>query len=207
MANPNYIPSLSSSTKLFDVAETNIKSKGQSDFGAVLTNDNTLYFASTRNSSNKTDKWNDQPYLDIYKSTRDANGSFSDPSPVRELNTPFHDGPVTLSADGNTMFFARDGLSEGQYEKNKKTNIKVGQQGIYKATKVEGKWSNVEALPINSTSYSVTNPSLSKDGKTLYFASNMPGSIGESDIWKISVDANGYGKPQNLGSNVNTADR
>jgi outer membrane protein OmpA-like peptidoglycan-associated protein len=62
-------------------------------------------------------------------------------------------------------------------------------------------------MPFNSTSYSVTNPSLSKDGKTLFFASNMPGGIGESDIWKVSVDANGYGKPQNLGANVNTADK
>jgi outer membrane protein OmpA-like peptidoglycan-associated protein/tetratricopeptide (TPR) repeat protein len=208
LANPNYIPSLTNNAKLFDVAETNIKSKGQqSDFGAVLTNDNTLYFASTRNSSNKTDKWNDQPYLDIYKTTREANGSFSEPSPVKELNTPYHDGPLTLSSDGNTLFFARDGHSEGNYEKNKKANIKVGQQGIYKATKVDGKWSNVEALPINSTSYSVTNPSLSKDGKTLYFASNRPGGLGESDIWKITVEANNYGKPENLGASVNTAGR
>ncbi|WP_291128528.1 OmpA family protein [Flavobacterium sp. UBA7682] len=207
LANPNYIPSLANNSKLFDVADTNINSKGQSDFGALLTNDNTLYFASTRNSSNKTDKWNNQPYLDIYQSTRSENGSFSEPTPVRELNTPFHDGPVTLSADGNTMFFARDGHSEKQYEKNKNTNTQIGQQGIYKATKTDGKWSNVEALPFNSTSYSVTNPSLSKDGKTLYFASNMPGGLGESDIWKVSVEANGYGKPQNLGPNVNTADK
>nr|WP_294775512.1 OmpA family protein [uncultured Flavobacterium sp.] len=207
LANPNYIPSLATNSKLFDIAETNIKSNGQSDFGALLSNDNTLYFASTRNSSNKTDKWNNQPYLDIYQSTRDDKGIFSEPIPVRELNTPFHDGPVTLSADGNTMFFARDGHSEGQYEKNKKSNTKIGQQGIYKATKVGGKWTNVEALPFNSTSYSVTNPSLSKDGKTLYFASNMPGGLGESDIWKVSVEANGYGKPQNLGANVNTADK
>ncbi|UPT71264.1 MAG: OmpA family protein [Flavobacterium sp. JAD_PAG50586_2] len=207
LANPNYIPSLSANTKLFDVAETNINSKGQSDFGALLTNDNILYFTSTRNNSNKTDKWNNQPYLDIYKTTKDANGKFSDASPVRELNTAFHDGPLTISADGNTMFFARDGHSEGQYEKSKKANIKVGEQGIYKATKVDGKWTNIEALPINSTSYSVTNPSLSKDGKTLYFASNMPGGSGESDIWKVTVEANGYGKPQNLGPNVNTAAR
>lgn len=207
LANPNYIPSLATNSKLFDVAETNIKSKGQSDFGALLSNDNILYFASTRNSSNKTDKWNNQPYLDIYQSTRDDKGSFSEPTPVRELNTPFHDGPLTLSADGNTMFFARDGHSEGQYEKSKKSNTKIGQQGIYKATKVAGKWTNVEALPFNSTSYSVTNPSLSNDGKTLYFASNMPGGLGESDIWKVAVEANGYGKPQNLGPNVNTADK
>lgn len=207
LANPNYIPSLATNSKLFDIAETNIKSKGQSDFGALLTNDNTLYFASTRNSSNKTDNWNKQPYLDIYQSTRDDKGSFSEPTAVRELNTPFHDGPVTLSSDGNTMFFARDGHSEGQYEKNKKSNTKVGQQGIYKATKIDGKWSNIEGLPFNSTNYSVTNPSLSKDGKTLYFASNMPGGLGESDIWKVSVDVSGYGKPQNLGANVNTADK
>jgi outer membrane protein OmpA-like peptidoglycan-associated protein len=207
LANPNYIPSLSTDAKLFDVADTNIKNKGQSDFGAVLTNDNTLYFASTRNSSNRTDSYSDQPYLDIYKSTRAANGNFSEPIPVKELNTPFHDGPVTISSDGTTMFFARDGHSEGQYGKSKNGNIKVGEQGIYKATKVDGKWSNVESLPFNSTSHSSTNPSLSTDGKTLYFASNMPGGLGESDIWKVSVTSNGYGKPENLGANVNTAAR
>jgi outer membrane protein OmpA-like peptidoglycan-associated protein len=207
LTNPNYIPSLATNSKLFDVAETTLKNKGQSDFGALLTNDNILYFTSTRNSSNKTDKWSDQPYLDLYQSTRDSEGKFSEPKPLTELNTPFHDGPLTISADGNTLFFARDGLSEGQYEKNKKTKIKVGQQGIYRATKVEGKWKNIEALPFNSASYSVTNPSLSTDGKTLYFASNMPGGLGQSDIWKVTVDGNNYGKPQNLGTRVNTADK
>jgi outer membrane protein OmpA-like peptidoglycan-associated protein len=207
LANPNYIPSLATNSKLFDVAETTINNKGQSDFGALLTNDNILYFASTRNSSNKTDKWSDQPYLDIYQSIRDSDGKFSEPTPLTELNTPFHDGPLTISADGNTLFFARDGLSEGQYEKNKKTKIKVGQQGIYKASKVEGKWKNIEALPFNSTSYSVTNPSLSSDGKTLYFASNMPGGLGQSDIWKVTIDGDNYGIPQNLGATVNTADK
>lgn len=207
LANPNYIPSLSSNTKLFDVSDTNINSKDQSDFGAVLTNDNTLYFTSTRNNYNKTDKWNDQPYLDIYQCSRDANGVLSEPSSVRELNTPFHDGPLTVSSDGNTMFFARDGHSEGEYEKLKKSNIKIGQQGLYKATKVDGKWTNIQALPFNSKSYSVSNPSLSKDGKTLYFASNMPGGSGESDIWKVVIDSNGYSKPQNLGANINTRDR
>lgn len=205
LANPNYIPSLANNSKMFDVAPTNIKSKGQSDFGALLTNDNVLYFTSTRNSANKTDKYNNQPYLDIYQATRDAKGNFSEPSPVRELNTPFHDGPVTISSDGNTIFFARDGLSEGQYKT--KSGVRVGQQGIYKANKVNGKWDNIEALPFNSTSYSATNPSLSKDGKTLYFASDMPGGLGESDIWKVTIEGNSYSKPENLGSNVNSASK
>jgi len=202
--NPDYIPSLNSKTKLFDVSSTSIKNKGESDFGAFLSNDNELYFASTR-TNKKTDKWNNQPYLDIYKSIRNANGSFSEPVEVSELNTPFHDGPVTISADGNTMFFARDGHSEGQFQKSKSSNTKVGQQGLYKASKLDGKWTNIIALPINSKEYSVTNPSLSSDGKTLYFASNMPGGLGESDIWKLSITGSNYGKPENLGSKVNTA--
>lgn len=203
-ANPNYIPSLTNRTKMFDVAATNINSKGQSDFGAVLTNDKTLYFTSTRNTAKKTDKWANQPYLDIFQATRNEDGTFTEPKPVDELNTPFHDGPVTISSDGKTMFFARDGHSAGQYERSKNSNTKVGQQGLYKATKTDGKWGQIEALPINSTAYSITNPSLSKDGKTLYFASNMPGGLGESDIWKVSVEPTGYGKPQNLGAAVNT---
>ena len=59
--NPNYVPSLIEKEKLFDVLATDINSTGQSDFGAVLSNDNILYFVSTRNSSSKTDKWNNQP--------------------------------------------------------------------------------------------------------------------------------------------------
>lgn len=204
-ANPDYIPSLSSKGRLFDISETSINSKDQGDFGAVLSNDNILYFVSTRNNSNRTDKWVKQPYLDIFQSVRNADGTLSEPKAVSELNTAFHDGPVTVSADGNTMFFARDGLNDGNFDRDRKNNVKIGQQGLYRATRVDGKWTNIQALPFNSKSYSVTHPSLSPDGKTLYFTSNMPGGHGDSDIWKVSVDGSNYGKPQNLGSNVNTA--
>jgi outer membrane protein OmpA-like peptidoglycan-associated protein/tetratricopeptide (TPR) repeat protein len=202
--NPNYIPSLSNQTKMFDATETSISYKNQSSFGAVLSNNSELYFTSTKNSK-KTDKSIDQPYLDIYKAKRNANGTFMEAEAVSELNTPYHDGPITISADGKTVFFARDGLSEGSYQKNKAGTLKVAQQGIYKATKVGEKWTNIEALPINSVKYSVTHPSLSADGKTLYFCSDMPGGIGETDIWKVSISGNSYGTPENLGSKVNTA--
>lgn len=201
--NPNYIPSLTSLTKMFDVAETSIQYKNQSSFGAVLTDDNQLYFASTI-SNRKIDKGTDQPYLDVFRAKRNSTGGFSEPEPVNELNTPYHDGPVSISSDGKTMFFARDGLSEGNYAKSKNSNTRVGEQGLYKATKIGDKWTNIEALPFNSIKYSVTHPSLSKDGKTLYFASDMPGGIGESDLWSVSISGNNYGKPENLGPKVNT---
>jgi outer membrane protein OmpA-like peptidoglycan-associated protein/tetratricopeptide (TPR) repeat protein len=204
--NPTYIPSLLNASAIFTVSETNINVKDESDFGAFLTNDNELYFVSTRNTLNKKDRWNDQHYLDIFKTTRNNDGTFSEVNLVKELNTPFHDGPVTISSDGNTIFFARDGLSEGKYEVSK-NKTKIGQQGLYKAVKIDGKWGQIEALPFNSINYSVTCPSLSKDGKTLYFSSNMPGGLGESDIWKVALESNGYGKPENLGDKINTSDR
>ena len=204
--NPNYISDLTNKKELFGIEKIAFATDKESDFGAILTNDNTLYFVSTRKAS-KIDKWSNQPYLDIFKSTRNENGTFAEVETVKELNTIFHDGPVAISEDGNTMFFARDGHSSKLYEKDKKNNVKIGQLGIYKAVKINGKWELKESLPINSISYSVSHPSLSKDGKTLYFSSNMPGGFGETDIWKMDILEDGYGKPENLGTNINSAGR
>ncbi|WP_417860414.1 OmpA family protein [Winogradskyella sediminis] len=205
LANPNYIPELADITKTFEVEGVDINDGEHSDFGAVLSNDNILYFVSTRKTSGKEDAWTNQPYLDIYQSTRDENGDLSTPEEVSELNTIYHDGPLTISADGKTMYFSRDGHSDGTFKKLKSKRVKVAQQGIYKATLVDGKWGNIEALPINSIDYTVSHPSISSDGKTLYFASNMPNGLGDSDIWKISVNGNSYGDPVNLGPKVNTS--
>lgn len=205
LKNPNYIPQLADITKTFNVKDITINDNEQSDFGAVLSNDNILYFVSTRKSTNKKDAWTKQPYLDIYKSVRTEDGTLSQPEEVEELNTIYHDGPISISADGKTMYFSRDGHSEGKFKKIKNNKIKLAQQGIYKATMINGKWSNTEALPINSKNYTVSHPSISQDGKTLYFASNMPNGLGDTDIWKISINGNTYGEPENLGSNVNTS--
>jgi Tol biopolymer transport system component len=65
-------------------------------------------------------------------------------------------------------------------------------------------WSNSKPLPFNNAEYDVRNPSISKDGKTLYFSSNMPGGLGGEDIWKVSVNGDEYGTPENLGAKINT---
>ncbi|WP_179006747.1 OmpA family protein [Winogradskyella forsetii] len=205
LGNPNYIPKLADITKTFTVENIAINDEGQSDFGAVLSNDNILYFVSTRKTSGKEDAWTNQPYLDIYRSIRNDEGALSEPEGVEELNTIYHDGPITISADGKTMYFSRDGHSDGTFKKIKNNRVKLAQQGIYKATMVDGKWGNIEALPINSKDYTVSHPSLSSDGKTLYFASNMPGGLGGTDIWKVRVSGNTYGEPENLGPKVNTS--
>ena len=206
-ANPNYIQSLQALPKLYEVTETKINKPESSDFGAVLGSDNIVHFTSTR--SGKNDKrGTGTTYLDIFQSVYSEDGTLSEPTSVGDLNTKFHDGPITVSQDGNVAFFSRDGRSEGSVAKDKGANARIGKVGIYRAEKKDGKWKSIKALPFNSTEYNVGNPSLSKDGKTLYFASDMPGGFGENDIWKVTVNSNGtYGKPENLGSKVNTAGR
>lgn len=202
--DPNYLPKLKSQTKLFDEKSLDINSE-KSDFGAVLTNDNTLYFATARNKARKNYGWNEEPFLDLYKSTYNADGTFSEPVPVTEINSKFHDGPASISADGNTMYFASESFKEGDFEKDKAKKLKYGQVYLYKATRDGDKWANIKALPFTSKAYSTSSPSLSKDGKTLYFSSNMPGSLGGNDVWKVAVNEDGsYGTPENLGKSVNT---
>lgn len=160
---------------------------------------------SSRNATSKDDRTSNTAYIDIYETTLKPDGSINAPKAVDGLNTPYHNGPITLTSDGNTMIFARDGLSGGAYKRDTKNNVKIARQQLYKATKLNGVWGQVKDLALNSKEYSVTHPSLSADGKSLYFSSNMPGGMGDSDIWKVSVDGDDYGKPQNLGPLVSTA--
>ena len=201
--NPNYLPKLLDKQKSFNIKSLDISSD-KSDFGPFLANDNTLYFTSSRNKAKRTDGWNDEPYLDIYKSALNADKTYGKPEEVAELNTRWHDGPVAITADGNTMYFSRDSHAENSFEKDRKLKAKFSQVHLFKATKSGEKWGSITALPFNSKSYSTSSPSISKDGKTLYFSSDMPGSIGQSDIWKVSINGDQYGKPENLGPKVNT---
>ena len=201
--NPNYIPSLLDKTKLYDVKSSEISSD-KSDFGAVLY-DNSLYFASARNGARKTYGWTEEPFLDIYKADYNADGTITNASPVTELNSKWHDGPITISADGKTAYFASESFKEKISEKDKKANSKFSQIYLFKAVKNGDKWEEITALPFNDKTFSNSNPSLSRDGKTLYFSSNRPSSVGGTDIWKVAVNADGtYGEPQNLGVKVNT---
>ena len=199
--NPNYVPKLVQGVT-YTVSPVAISSD-KSDFGAVLY-DKTLYFTSARNGSRKNYGWSEEPFLDVYTSIMGDSGNFSEPTPLASINHKRHDGPVTISKDGNTMYFSSDSFREGLFEKDKNNHLKLGKNNLYVATKSGDTWTNIKPLPFNSKDYSLSNPSLSRDGKTLYFSSNMPGSIGGVDIWKVSVNGNEFGKPENLGSKVNT---
>jgi outer membrane protein OmpA-like peptidoglycan-associated protein/tetratricopeptide (TPR) repeat protein len=202
--NPNYIPKLLSKQKTYNVKSVTINSK-YTDFGAMLTNDNILYFSSSRKLSKKKTGWKEESYLDLYQSTLSENDSLSPATEIEEINTIWHDGPACVSYDGNTIYFSRDSRVLNDYQDFKDIKTKFSQMYLFKATKVNNKWTKITQLPFNNKNYSISNPSITKDGKTLYFNSNMPGGFGENDIWKIEIgEGDIFGAPINLGKNVNT---
>lgn len=201
--NPNYIPVLLDQQKSFDIKSIDINSD-KSDFGAIL-QDNTIYFTSARNTKSKIYSWTKEPFLDIYKANLNEDGTISNILQIKELNSKYHDGSVSISQDGSTMYFTSDSFRENSFEKDKASKLKLGKNNIFSAKFINGKWDEITSLPFNSKDYSSGNPSISKDGKTLYFSSNRPGSVGGVDIWKVAISETGsYGTPENLGKSVNT---
>lgn len=182
-----------------------IENKNSSgDFGLSFFGDDKVAFASARNSENPAYSWNNLPYLDLYHATlSDANTlediqAFSD-----AINTNSHESNAVITKDGKTMYFNRTNETRKRTDEERIAHIK-----IYKAEMVDGVWTNVTALPFTSNSYSTEHPALSKDEKTLYFASDMPGTFGSFDIYKVAINDNGtYGEPINLGAKVNTKHR
>jgi outer membrane protein OmpA-like peptidoglycan-associated protein/tetratricopeptide (TPR) repeat protein len=203
-ANPDYLPKILEKGKKFNVQNLGFNSQ-VSDFGGTLHNGK-LYITSARNSSRKTYGWNEQPFLDIYELTKNDDGTYQDALLLNnKINTKYHEGIVAFSPDGNTMYFSRESFFEKVYEKDSITKNRYSVLHLYKATKLGSDWDNVEGFAINSENYSIKNPSVSADGKTIYFASDMPDGYGGFDIYKASINNDGtLGEPKNLGQKVNT---
>ncbi|WP_452601073.1 OmpA family protein [Pontimicrobium sp. MEBiC06410] len=174
-----------------------------SDFGLSFYGDR-VAFASGRNTENPAFAWNDLPYLDLYSAKLTKDGVLEDVQPFPEsINTESHESNATFTRDGKTMYFNRTNKDRTKTGEKRIAHIK-----IYKAELVDGTWTNVTALPFTSNEYSTEHPALSKDEKTLYFASDMPGTLGSFDIYKVAINDDGtYGEPENLGSKINTKHR
>ena len=167
-----------------------------------------LIFSSDRDTGNFAryrHTWNSKDFLDLYKVNAD---SISQGTVIKfgdHVNTRLHESTSTVNKAGDVLYFTRNNFKSGKYVKDEKGVIRLK---IFKAKMVEGVWSNIEELPFNSNDYSVAHPTLSADEKTLYFASDMPGSLGESDIFRVSINDDGtYGTPENLGPVINTEAR
>ena len=156
-----------------------------------------ILFTSTREDAtgNDTHGATGQNFADIFASSMDRKGKWSVPVPVEILNSEFEDGTPCISSDFSTLYFTR--CKKGK-------NQQLGCQ-IYRAGADGGGWSEPQVeFEAFGDSITTAHPAISPDGSTLYFVSDMPGGLGENDIWKVASDGGGWGDPVNLGEEINT---
>ncbi|APA00814.1 OmpA family protein [Flavobacterium commune] len=186
----------------FDIKNMPINTSN-SEFGAVKYGDKLVFSAVIRKpyTFEKVYKWNNESYLDLMSVSLKNPKADSIRKFAIELATPLHESNAVFTKNGNTVYFTRNNSNDGVRAKNEN---KISTLKIYKAELVDGKWRNITALPFNSDNYSVEHPALSNDEKTLYFASDMPGSLGSFDIYSVAILGSDYGTPKNLGATINT---
>lgn len=174
----------------------------QRDFSPAYVNEGSteLLFTSTREDAtgNDTHGATGQNFADIFSSNMDRKGKWSVPIPVESLNSEFEDGTPNVTSDFSTLYFTR--CKKGK-------NQQLGCQ-IFKSRAESDSWSEPEVeFEMFGDSISTAHPAISPDGLTLYFVSDMPGGLGENDIWKVTKDDGGgsWGNPVNLGEEINTS--
>jgi len=198
--NSSFYKDLQKDKGIFKIENLNINIK-QGDFGTAYYKDKVV-FASTRKSVEiirREWNWNELPYLDLFVAKPDTNLHFKSFTRFHDkINKKFHEGPASFSKDGNYMAFTRNNYKE----KSSEGIIKLE---IYTSEFKNKKWQKPVPLHFNNKEYSVGHPSLTPDGKTMYFASDMPGGIGGVDIYVIKrKDDNSWTDPVNLGKTINT---
>lgn len=168
-----------------------------------------LIFSSDRDTGNFAryrHTWNAKDFLDLYEVNADSSSINNVKKLGENVNTRFHESTSVVTKDGKTLYFTRNNSEKKKTVKDENGIVRLK---IFRAQKnAEGVWDEIEELPFNSNSYSAANPALSPDEKILYFVSDMPGTLGRSDLFMVSINHDQtFGTPKNLGPNINSEAR
>ena len=205
--NQSYLTEINESSGRYELRPLNINSEW-SDFAPSFYND-TIIFTSARDTGliiKKTHAWTKQPFLNLYAAETFEDGKLGAVKEFSEdINSFAHESSTTFAKSGNTVYFTRNNAENRQFKRDKKG---VSRLKLVRADFIDGEWQNEYVLPFNVEGYSSANPALSPDGSILYFVSDMPGSLGQSDIFKVNIKEDGsFSEPENLGPKVNTEGR
>jgi outer membrane protein OmpA-like peptidoglycan-associated protein/tetratricopeptide (TPR) repeat protein len=207
VADLNYLDSIAELRPKYIVETTKINTE-QSDFSSAFFGEDRLVFSSTYQASGQRDyDWTGEPFLDLYIADIGEEGQLENTQQIEgDINTAFHESSAVFTKDLKTVYFTRNNYKNGKKRTDRKNTVRL--KLLTASVDEDGNWSDVEELPFNNDNYSVAHPALSLDGKKLFFASDMPGTTGESDLWYVDIYNDGsYGDPINLGQKVNTEGR
>ncbi len=200
--NRSYLDKIEKEGIHFTISNADFNS-GESDFGGYhYSKSNDIYFISSRRNTliKKNWMWNGGKFLDLFTV---KNEKESLPKLISKISTTFHEGPLCFNADESIVYFTRNNIAKG---KNRRDQKGIQNLKLYSANVDDkGKWINEQETSLNSKDYSIGHPAISKDGKTIFFASDMPGGFGGADLYMADLNSDGtIGKPFNLGKDVNT---
>jgi len=205
--NEDYLAVIKRNSGRYKIENAGINSK-YSDYGPAFMGTKVV-FSSARDSGNFTKRihtWTGQHFTNFYSANLAEDGSLSAVDKFgKQINSKFHENTPVFTKDGKTVYFTRNNYLDGKgFDDNKVTLLK-----IYKATlDKDGKWVNITPLSFTSDSYQTAHPALSPDEKTLYFTSDMPGTHGQSDLFRVKINEDGsFGNVENLGDTINTRGR
>lgn len=171
--------------------------------------DSSIVFTSSRDTRKFTSlksPWTSESYSNLYQSnlSSDKDG-FVVTKLKGSVNSSNNESSAIFSKDGKTMYFTRNNMLNGKVKTDSLNNVLLK---IYQATFDGKRWGSVKELPFNSNDYSCAHPALSPNEDYLYFSSDMPGTIGESDLYRVSIlEGDTLGTPENLGAQINTLGR
>jgi outer membrane protein OmpA-like peptidoglycan-associated protein len=198
-AHKGYYADLSAEGGKYKVAPQPMNTDAE-DFASCYYKNQVVFSSSSEQMKmiKRTSNWNGKPYQDMYVSDMNA-GEMKDPANFsKQLNSKLHDGPASFNKAGTYMAFTRNNNHD-------RTSDKIVELQIWFSTYTDGKWSKEEPFTLNSQEYSVGHPCLSADGKSMYFASDMPGGFGGADLYSTTKNEKGeWSKAINLGNKINT---
>ena len=189
----------------YTVSPTEINTE-YSDFGPAYVG-NGIVYASAREggSSGKRYEWYNQVFLDLYYAPLDEQGKPGVPQRLAEpVNTRFHEGPAAFYADGQRVIFTRNNYYGRKKGMSHEHEVKLKLFTAVREDTVMTEWTDVKSFPYNSEEYSTGHPTVSADGSRLYFVSDRPGGQGGTDLYVCTWQRNTWGRPVNLGRQINT---
>jgi outer membrane protein OmpA-like peptidoglycan-associated protein/tetratricopeptide (TPR) repeat protein len=203
----DYLAEIKKNSGRYTLENAGINSKF-SDYGSSFYK-NKVVFTSARDTgsfSSRKHGWTGESFTNLYAAEIGPDGTLSKAERfAKKLNSKVNESTPVFTKDGKTVYFTRNNYLDGKKGKDSKRATLLK---IYKATLDGDEWKDIEELPFNSDEYGSAHPALSPDDKTLYFASDMPGTFGQSDLYKVEITADGtFGTPVNLGNKINTEGR
>ena len=203
----DYLKQIEDASGRYEIKSLSVNSK-ESDYAPAFLADE-LIFTTARDTGfaqNNIHKWNNKSFSNIYKASQNANEEYVDASSFsKALNTKAHESSMVFTKDGQTVYFTRNNDTRGNFSKDKDG---ISRLKLYRGILENDRWINITELPFNSDDYSTAHPALSPSEDKLYFASDMGGTLGVSDIFVVDIQGdNVYSTPRNLGKSINTEGR